>query len=109
MKTAWNASVEQSIFANTRRLAAVSTSVREQYPQGSLLFAAEAVLATRAEERKGQRLQIPEAEQALRDALAASSGFALYGAAGGNNPVAVSPDSHWLILGSTTGPCSLID
>lgn len=109
MRRARDASRELSAIADAQRLATVSMSLSSQYPQRALLLAAEAVAATRADAIKARGLRLPDAEQALRDVLRMSSGIALHGLPGGYQPMAVSSDSHWLIVGSATGPCHLVD
>ena len=109
MRSARDASVQQSVLADVQRLATVATSVEAQYPHRALLLAAESVLGTKSNAIRDPGLRIPDAEQALRDVLRTSSGVALHALPGGFGPIAVSPDGHWLAIGGETGRCSLVD
>ncbi len=109
MRRARDASRELSAIADAQRLATVSMSLDSQYPQRALLLAAEAVAITRSDAFKARGIRLPDAEQALRDVLRMSSGIALSGLPGGSQPMAVSRDSRWLIVGGATGPCHLVD
>jgi hypothetical protein len=87
---------EQARIAETRRLAAESTSVLTKYPQRGLLLAVEAV--------KVDGVRIAAAEQSLRNALALVGGRPLVVSQSGisespSSAVCISPDNHWLVTG----------
>jgi len=94
-QSARDAAEEQARIAESRRLAAESSSARIQYPQRSLLLAVEAVKA-------GQSLhgvRAAAAEQSLREALGVVGGRPLVHS-NSLTAVAISPDNHWLVTGS---------
>ena len=90
---------EQARIAETRRLAAESSSALIKFPQRSLLLAVEAVKA-------GQLLhgnRVAEAEQSIREALAFVGGQPLVTTSQSpTSVVAISADNHWLVTGNET-------
>ena len=99
----WRASVsaravaeEQARIAESRRLAAQSSSALAKHPQRSLLLAIEAV-------RVGQSvrgIRVAAGEQSLREALEVIGGRRVIRANGPITAVAISPDNHWVVTGS---------
>jgi hypothetical protein len=85
----------QARLTTAQRLAAQAQALGEQYPQRRILLAVEAMKATL---RDGNH--IPAAEEALSEALAATSGYGLTGHEDAISSVAISADSHWLVTGS---------
>ena len=94
----------QARLTTAQRLAAQAQALGEQYPQRRILLAVEAMKAT-----SGDGDHIPAAEEALREALAATSGYGLPGHEGSITSVAISADSHWLVTGSTDQTARLWD
>ncbi|MCX5655274.1 MAG: serine/threonine protein kinase, partial [Planctomycetota bacterium] len=95
----------QTRMANAQRLAAQSGSALSGYPQQGLRLAMEALETTL---RHGEP-RIPEAEQALRDALARVGGRPLSGHEREVLCVAISPDGRWLVTGSADTTARLWD
>jgi hypothetical protein len=87
-RMARNAAETQAWIAESRRLAAESSSVLTQYPQRSLLLAVEAA-------KIGER--VVAANQSLREALAHVGGRPLGATSGPIKVVRISPDSRWLV------------
>jgi len=91
-----DAAKEEARIAESRRLAAESSSALIKYPQRSLLLAVEAV-------KLGQSVHgvpVAAAEQSLREALGVIGGRALAISQSPTSAVAISPDNHWLVTGS---------
>jgi len=96
---------QQARLALAGQLAAQSQAALDSYPQRSLLLAVEALSVTM---RAGEP-RVPAAEQTLREALAHAGGCGLGGHEGAILAVAISPDGHWLVTGSTDGTARLWD
>jgi WD40 repeat protein len=95
-RLARDAAEEQAQIAESRRLAAESSSVLARYPQRSVLLAVEAV-------KVGQSLhgvRVAAAEQSLRDALAFIGGRPLVIGQTGISAIGIGPDNRWLVTGS---------
>ena len=99
-----DAAEEQARIAESRRLAAESTSVLTKYPQRSLLLAVEAVKIEQPPH--GARLA---AEQSLREALGFIGGRLVARADGPITVVAISPDNRWIVTGSDDKTARLWD
>lgn len=82
-------------ISNARRLVTESSAASARFPQRSLLLALEALEAT----ARG-KLRLATVDQALRQALVASSGVGLSGHTGAILALDVSSDGRWLITGS---------
>jgi hypothetical protein len=95
----------QTRVANAQRLAAQAGNALDKHPEPSLRLAMEALETTL---RHGEP-RVPEAEQALRDALARVGGRPLRGHEGGIECVAISPDGRWLVTGSDERTARLWD
>ena len=95
----------QTRLANAQRLAAQAGNALNEYPQRSLRLATEAIDTTL---RHGEP-RVPEAEQALRDALARVGGRPLQGHENWILCVAISPDGRWLVTGSQDNTARLWD
>ena len=95
----------QTRLANAQRLAAQSGNALDGHPQRSLHLAMEALETTL---RHGEP-RVPEAEQALRDALARVGGRSLRGHEAPIWCVAISPDGRWLVTGSHDATARLWD
>ena len=91
-----NDAEEQARIAESRRLAAESTSVLTKYPQRSLLLAVEAVKI----EQPPHGVRVAPAEQSLREALGFIGGRLVARADGPVTAVAISPDNRWVVTGS---------
>jgi hypothetical protein len=88
-----NDAEEQARIAESRRLAAESSSALAKYPQRSVLLAVEAA-------KVGQLLHgegAAAAEQSLREALARAGGREVARAEGPITTVAISLDNRWHI------------
>ena len=100
---------EQARIAESRRLAAESSSTLTKYPQRSLLLAVEAVKVGRSL----QGVRVAEAEQALREALSIIGGRAIVltqvAQDWGRSAVGISPDGHWCVTGGQDGTARLWD
>jgi WD40 repeat protein/energy-coupling factor transporter ATP-binding protein EcfA2 len=91
---------EQARIAQARQLATqAQTALDGDWPQRSLLLAAEAIQA--------HHPRLPAAEQALRDALQKTGGLPLSGHEGPIYAVAFSPDGQWLVTGGEDGMARL--
>jgi hypothetical protein len=93
------AAEEQAQIAESRRLAAESSSALIRYPQRSLLLAVEAAKAGESVHRVG----VAAGEQSLREALAFVGGQPLVISQSGpygTSAVGISPDNHWLVTSS---------
>jgi WD40 repeat protein len=90
------AAEEEALIAESRRLAAESSSVLTKYPQRSLLLAVEAVKV----ERSLHGVRAARAEQSLIEALAVMGGRPVARAEGPITDVAISRDNRWLVTGS---------
>jgi WD40 repeat protein len=99
------AAEEQARIAESRRLAAESSSALAQYPQRSLLLAVEAVKA--GQSLHGDRLAA--AEQSLREALASIGGRQVARSDAPITVVAISPDNRWVVTGSGDSTARLWD
>jgi WD40 repeat protein len=86
----------QARIAESRRIAAESSSALIKYPQQSLLLAVEAVKA----EQSLHGVRAAAAEQSLREALGFAGGRSITRSTASIEAVAISPDNHWLV---TTG------
>jgi hypothetical protein len=95
-KKAREAAEEQARIAESRRLAAESSSALTKYPQRSLLLAVEVAKA----EQSLHGAKVVAAEQSLREALAFIGGRPLARADGSITAVAISPDNRWVVTGS---------
>jgi hypothetical protein len=96
-----NDAEEEARIAESRRLAAESSSALTKYPQRGLLFAVEAV-------NVGKGVRVAAAEQSLREALAYIGGRTL-AVSSWTHAVGISPDSRWLVTGSEDGTVRLWD
>ena len=90
-------------LTRARELGALATAVLETYPQRALLLAVEAHRVLLPTDPR-----VPEVEEALRQALAATGGRALPATSLANErqmvtAVAISRDSRWLATGTRTG------
>ena len=86
--------------ATALRLATASDAARDEFPQRSLLLAAEAVGIM---QRRNEPI-VPATHQSLRKALANVGGLPLESRSSGRiGALVVSPDDHWLIAGSEDG------
>jgi WD40 repeat protein len=94
----------QTRNVTARLLAAESRSALEQYPQRSVLLAAEAVRATKPDEP-----HVLAAEQALRDALAAVDGFGLVGHTDKVTAATITRDGHWAVTAGWDGAIRVWD
>jgi hypothetical protein len=90
------AAEEQARIAESRRLAAESSSALSKYPQRSLLLAIEAVKA----QQPLRGVRGAAAEQSLREALGVIGGGFAVRAAAPLTTLAISPDSRWLVTAS---------
>ena len=86
----------QARIAESRRLAAESTSSLGKYPQRSLLLAVEAIKV----EQPLHGVRVAADEQSLREALGFIGGRLLARAEGPISTVAISPDNRWVVTGS---------
>lgn len=98
--TAWalverRTAISQMRIAESRRLAAESTSARAEFPQRSGLLAMEALRV-----RTPENDRVPAAEQALRDTLAVCSALGLSGHKAEILALAFSLDGRWLVSAS---------
>jgi WD40 repeat protein len=101
-----NSAEEQARIAESRRLAAASSSVLTKYPQRSLLLAVEA--AKLGQSIHGLRIAAA-GEQSLREALAFVGGRSIAHASASIEAVAISPDNHWVVTASKDNTLSLWD
>jgi WD40 repeat protein len=102
---AQHAAQEQARIAESRRLAAESTSALTQYPQRSLLLAVEAA-------KLGQSLPKgwgAPAEESLRAALAFVGGRPLVTNPSAIIAIGISPNNRWLVVESLDGTAWLWD
>ena len=95
-RIALNTAEEQARIAESRRLAAESSSALTKYPQRSLLLAVEAVKV----EQPLHGVRVAADEQSLREALGFIGGRLVARANGPITTVAISPDNRWLVTGS---------
>ncbi len=100
-----NAAEEQSRIAESRRLAAESSSALIKYPRRSLLLAVEAVKVKQP--LHGVRVAVDE--QSLREALSFVGGRPVSGADGPIAAVAIRPDNRRLVTGSDDNTAWLWD
>jgi hypothetical protein len=91
-----NDAEEQARIAESRRLAAESSSALSKYPQRSLLLAVEAVKV----EQQLHGVRVAVDEQSLRDALRLIGGRLVARTDGLVRAVAISADNHWLVTAS---------
>src|SRR5271165_6319507 len=96
---------EQAQIAESRRLAAESTSVLTKYPQRSLLLAIEAIKI----EQPLHGVRVAADEQSLREALGVIGGRLVARADGPITRVAISSDDRWLVTGSEDKTARLWD
>jgi hypothetical protein len=101
----WRAAREQAQIAESRRLAAESSSVLTRYPQRSLLLAVEAVKILQPLDG----VRVTAAEQALREALSFIGGRPLVVSQSTLSAVTISADNHWLVAGTSDGTVRLWD
>src|SRR4029077_16668132 len=87
---------EQARIAESRRLAAESSSVLTKYPQRSLLLAVEAVKV----EQPLHGVRVAAEETSLREALGFIGGRLVARADGPITTLVMSPDNRWLLTGS---------
>jgi WD domain, G-beta repeat len=99
------AAEEQTRIAESRRLAAESSSTLGQYPQRSLLLAVEAVNLGKSV----GGVRAASAEQALRDALSVIGGHPLVETRSTPIVMAISLDNRWFATGSEDGTARLWD
>ena len=83
--------------ANALRLAAQSTALRDRFPIRAALLAMEAVKATA---EHGERV-VPRAREAIFETDVALSGVPLIGHEDSISTVAISPNSRWVVTGSS--------
>jgi hypothetical protein len=95
-KISRNTAEEQAQIAESRRLAAESTSVLTKYPQRSVLLAVEAVKV----EQPLHGVRVAADEQSLREALGFIGGRLVARADGRITTVAISSDNRWVVTGS---------
>ena len=100
-----NDAEEQTRIAESRRLAAESSSALIKYPQRSLLLAVEAVKV--AQQLHGVRIAADE--QSLRGALGSIGGRPIARAEGSIMAVAISPNNRWLVTSSADKTARLLD
>jgi WD40 repeat protein len=86
----------QGRIATARQLVVQSQATLENYPQRSLLLAAESLLTT----RRANEPRVPIAEEVLRQALAKTGGIGLSGHEGPVTAVSISANNRWLVTGS---------
>ena len=102
---ATKAAQEQAKIAESRRLAAESTSVLTKYPQRSVLLAVQAVKV----EQPLHGVRVVADEQSLREALGFIGGRLIARADGPITTVAISPDNRWVVTGSSDNTARLWD
>ena len=91
-----DAAKEQTRIAESRRLAAESSSALTKYPQRSLLLAVEAVKV----KQPLHGIRVVADEQSLREALSLIGGRLIARADGPIMTLAISPDNRWVVTGS---------
>jgi WD40 repeat protein/tetratricopeptide (TPR) repeat protein len=89
----------RSWVSDARRLATQSASVRERYPERSVLLATEAIRATTDHGEP----PVPAAETALHLALQNIGGRPLVSRHGEVSDFVISPDSAWVVAGGSAG------
>lgn len=101
----WRRADQQSRIAQSGKFAALSQLSNTEFPERSVLLALESIrISSEAAEE-----HIPEAEQALRDALLHLSGIGISGQETYIYDMAFSPDNRWLASGSIDGSIHLYD
>jgi WD40 repeat protein len=95
----------QARIAESRRLAAESSSALIRFPQRSLLLGVEALRLV----QPLHGVRVAAAEQSLREALASVGGRPLVISQSRTSVVGISPDNHWLVTGSYDGTARLWD
>ena len=105
LRSSGAAAQEEALIAESRRLAAESSSALTKYPQRSLLLAVEAVKL----ERTLHGVRAARAEQSLLEALAVVGGRPVARAEGPITDVAISRDNRWLVIGSDDRTVRLCD
>lgn len=101
----WRRADQQSRISQSGKLAALSQLNITEFPERSVLLALESI---RISSEAGEK-HIPEAEQALRDALLHLSGIGISGQETDIYDMAFSPDNRWLATGSIDGSIHLYD
>jgi hypothetical protein len=96
--------INEAAVAESRRLAAESSSVLKKYPQRSLLLAVEAVKV-----KQHSSIRVAAAEQSLREALCVIGGRLAARADGPIVFLAISADSRWVVTGSSNGASQVWD
>jgi len=87
---------EQADIATSQRLAAEANSLSQEFPQLKLLLAVESIKAA-----SKVKVSVPSATKALLNAMADIGGYGLSGHESKISSVAISPDNHWLVTGSS--------
>jgi WD40 repeat protein len=87
---------KQSRIATANLLALQSRAMLKDFPQRSLILAVESLNI----HLRSKETPLPEAEQALQNALGNIQGYGLSGHKSWIETLAISPDSRWLITGS---------
>lgn len=101
----WRRADQQSRISQSGKLAALSQLIKTEFPERSVLLALESF---RISSETGEK-HIPEAEQALRDALLHISGIGISGQETDIYDMTFSPDNRWLATGSIDGSIHLYD
>jgi WD40 repeat protein/tRNA A-37 threonylcarbamoyl transferase component Bud32 len=104
-KQARVATEKQLRIATAERLAAMSMFKRSTFPAVSLALAVESGRATRHDDEG----LVPSSQQALLDALGAIGGRPLVGHHSAITCMAISPDSRWVVTGSSDNTARVWD
>jgi hypothetical protein len=96
--------LQQQKIATARWLASESNAAIGRYPQRAILLAVEAIKASEIED-----FRLPAPEQALRNALSATSGYGIAGRESPVDAIAISGDSRWLVTAGADKTARLWD